>query len=66
MQEKNLIRTLTLNPSLNFIGDADLGLTNFQIMMIVGEGENGPNGIEYEAFIANVHHPTLLSSLSRV
>eukprot|EP00288_Rhodomonas_lens_P001440 CAMPEP_0177726846 /NCGR_PEP_ID=MMETSP0484_2-20121128/19997_1 /TAXON_ID=354590 /ORGANISM="Rhodomonas lens, Strain RHODO" /LENGTH=433 /DNA_ID=CAMNT_0019239443 /DNA_START=133 /DNA_END=1430 /DNA_ORIENTATION=- len=31
--------------------DADLGLTKFQIMTIVGEAKKGPKGIEYEAFI---------------
>eukprot|EP00802_Teleaulax_amphioxeia_P011854 Tamp_11891.p1 GENE.Tamp_11891~~Tamp_11891.p1 ORF type:complete len:492 (+),score=144.46 Tamp_11891:135-1478(+) len=32
--------------------EADLGLTKFQIMTVVGEAPAGANGIEYEAFIS--------------
>jgi Ca2+-binding EF-hand superfamily protein len=35
------------------IRDADLGLTKFQILSIMGEATVGAHGIEYEAFIAD-------------
>jgi len=33
--------------------EADLGLTKFQIMTVVGEAPSGADGIDYEAFIAD-------------
>ena len=39
--------------------EADLGLTKFQILSVVGEASAGPNGIEYEAFLADTASPMI-------
>jgi len=44
--------------------EADLGLTKFQIMTLVGEAPVGANGIEYEAFIADQGSAMIMSMIN--